>query len=356
MRILGAILRKELLQLSRNRGLLFLIFACPVIILGIIPFALENNTRISVGIVDHDRSALSRDYATRLVHSPEFTEVRYFPAVRLAEEAIRKGEMEMMLVIPSRHESRLQHTDAEPLKIAIDGTHPQKAQNYVYKTQRLLENPDEQIRVHRLFNPTESQQFYYLVSLLVLVQTLIGTCLIALNIVAEKEAGILEQFNSTSLNRFTYITGKFLFMALVCLAVTVVSLLFCHYAYGLSVEGSVWQYLLMTVLFSYPLLSLGFLLAVVCKNQVQTVYLLIFSLLILVLMSTMFTHLSSMPHWARLTRFFNPVYFMLDISRMIILKGMELQTMQMQILLITGTGVLLSGAAVWRMLRSPERW
>ncbi len=355
--MIPGILKKEFLQLSRNKVLLFMIFVNPLIILGVIPLALENNTQITVGIVDHDSSTLSRHYATLLTHSPDYIKVVAYAGIDLAEEGIRTGQVDIVVVIPAHYERQLAHDDAGPLKFFSDGTHPQKSQNDVFRSVRLLLDDGEQvIRVHRLFNLTESQLFYYLVSLLVLVQTIIGSCLMALNIVAEKEAGVLQQFNSTSLNRFVYIMGKYIYMTLVCLAVAVISLVFCRITYGLTVAGSVWHYLTMAILFSFPLLSLGYLIAVISRNQVQAVYLLIFTLLTMILMSTMFSHLSSMPLWAQLTRFINPVYFMVDTSRLIILKGLEIHTMLSQIVLMTLTGVMLSGTAVVLMIRSTEKW
>ncbi len=355
--MITGILKKEFLQLVRNKMLLFMIFVNPLIILGVIPFALENNTRITVGIVDQDFSSRSRNYTNLLSHAPEYTQVNIYSGMDLAEEAIRKGQVDMVVVIPAHYERRLANVDAMPLKIISDGTHPQKSQSDVFKTARLLmDDGGQTIRAQWLFNPTESQLFYYLISLLVLVQTIIGSCLMTLNIVAEKEAGVLQQFNSTSLNRFVYIAGKFIFFVLVCLVVAIISLAFCRVTYGLTVTGSVWDYLIMTILFSFPLLSMGYLISVISRNQVQAVYLLTFTLLTMILMSTMFSHLSSMPLWAQMTRFINPVYFMVETSRLIILKGLEIHAMLNQIVLMTLTGLLLSGTAVVLMLRSTEKW
>ena len=357
MNMIPGILKKEFLQLIRNKVLLFMIFVNPLIILGVIPLALENNTQISVGVVDHDVSSRSRHYTNLLTHSPDYIQVRMFPDAKLAEEAMRKGQTDLVVVIPAHDERRLANLDADALKFISDGTHPQKAQHDVFRTASLLLDDGAQvIRAHWLFNQTGSQLFYYLVSLLVLVQTIIGCCLMALNIVAEKEAGVLQQFNSTSLNRFVYIAGKYIFFVLVCLAVAIISLVFCQVTYGLTVAGSVFDYLIMTVLFSFPLLSLGYLISVISRNQVQAVYLLTFTLLTMILMSTMFSQLSSMPVWAQMTRFINPVYFMVDTSRLIILKGLEIQAMFSQIIFMTLTGVILSGAAVVLMLRSTEKW
>ena len=385
MKILAAILWKEFLQLVRNKELLILLFACPVSILGIVPFALENNTRINAGIVDYDRTPVSRSYAGMMVHSPEFAEVRHFPTIESAERSVKLGQTKVILVIPPDHERQLNRfPPGDPMNLAIEATHPKKAQHLLATTTALFSEAHgagsqhnkeahqetganqnvgsphkveaHQANIHNLFNPEASYQYYYLVSLLVLVQTIIGCCLLNHNIISEKEKGVLAQFNSTSLNRYLYIAGKGLFAMFVYLAISLVSLTFCRLVYGLTVQGNFEEYLLVTILYSFPMLSLGYLAAVLTKNQVQTIYLLILLLLTMILMSTMFTSLDSMPEWARLTRFFNPVYYMLDISRLIILKGVQMKHFITQAVMMTATGLMLSAAAVLIMRKSPERW
>ncbi len=356
MKMLFAILVKELLQMSRHRMLLFLLFVCPLILLGVIPYSMENDTRIRTGVVDHDASVASRHLAAMMVHAQEYISVTNFSTLEQAEASVRKGDTDLIVMIPQYYERQLQLQDPLPLHISVEATHPQRAQNELYRTIGLLQGGNEHIRVHRLFNAGNSQQPYYLISLLTLVHAIIAVSLMALSIVEEKERGVLEQFNATSLNRFTYIAGKYIVLSLACLAVSALSLLFCHLVYGFVIAGAVWHYLLLTLLFSFPLLSLGYVIAVLSNNQIQGVYMIIFAMLTMILMSTMFTHLSSMPWWAQQMRFINPVYFMLDASRMVILKGVEMKQLGWQIMMMTATGALLAGTAAVIMNRSPGRW
>lgn len=356
MKMLFAILTKELLQMSRHRMLLFLLFVCPLIILGVIPYSMENDTRIRLGIVDHDATVASRHVVARLSQAPSFVSVQSFSTMEQAEASARQGETDLIVMIPPHYERQLQQQDPLPLNISVEATHPQRAQNELYRAVGLLQEGNEQVLVHRLYDSGDSQQPYYLISLLTLVHAIIAVCLMALRIVEEKESGVLEQFNATSLNRFTYISGKYIVLSLACLAVSALSLLFCHLVYGFVIAGATWHYLLLSLLFSFPLLSLGFFIAVLSNNQIQAVYLVIFTLLTMILMSTMFTHLSSMPLWAQQLRFINPVYFMLDASRLIILKGVELKQLGWQIMMMTATGLMLAGSAAIVMTRSPGRW
>ena len=55
-----ATIKKEIRQLKRNVLLLVIICASPVIILGIIPFSLENHVKINIGIVDQNKTSASR--------------------------------------------------------------------------------------------------------------------------------------------------------------------------------------------------------------------------------------------------------------------------------------------------------
>ena len=357
MKTFIATIKKEVRQLKRNVLLLVIIGASPVIILGIIPFSLEDHVKISIGIVDQDQTSTSRMMAYQMEVSPYFTNVSYNTTVDDALSQIRKSKNDMALVIPLDFERNTGKQNQPPLFIALDGTHTLNAQSHLAFLEEkflydLAEGESDGIQMHHLFNPDLDGRAYFIVSLLVLLTTLIGTSLIAINIVSEKESGMWAQLQATPLSMFSYLSAKFFVFALVVLAEMIIGLAFCQWVYSFHVSGSIVEYLLLTLIFSFPTLVLGLFIASLSRNQVQAVYMLVFALLTVILMSSMFSFLNAMPVWAQKMRFINPLYYMLDASRLVILKGFSICIILPQIGMLGIQGLILSFGAYYIIFRS----
>lgn len=358
MNILIATLKKEIRQLRRNFLLLAIICASPVIILGIIPFALETHSKISIGIVDQDHTSASRMLICRMVASPYFTGVTTDHTVDDAMTRIRQNNNDMALVIPRNFERDAGKFIQEPLFIALDGTHTLNAQSHLaFLEDELLynlsgEKKREGTQIHQLFNPDLDGRVYFIVSLLILMVTLIGVCLITINVVSEKESGIWAQLQATPLSMLKYLMAKFIIFALVGLAEMSAGLCFCWWLFSFRISGSVVGYLLLTLIFLYPMLLVGLFIASLTKTQIQAVYMLVFALLTIILMSTMFSLLNAMPAWAQALRFINPLYYMLDASRLMVLKGFSIADVGYQIGMLGIQGLFLSSVTLYLMFRS----
>ena len=358
MKTLIATIKKEIRQLKRNVLLLVIICASPVVILGIIPFSLENHVKISIGIVDQDHTSTSRMMAYQMAVSPYYTKVSNETTVDDALSRIRQSKNDMVLVIPPNFERNTSKLNQESLFIALDGTHTLNAQSHLaFLEEELLYNlsgveKNDGIKIHQLFNPDLDGRAYFIVSLLILLVTLIGACLITINVVSEKESGMWAQLQATPLSMLNYLSAKFFVFALVVLAEMIVGLVFCRWVYSFHVSGSIIEYLLLTLIFSSPMLLLGLFIASVSRNQVQAVYMLVFVLLTVILMSSMFSFLNAMPVWAQKMRLINPLYYMLNASRLVVLKGFSIIDIWPQMGMLGIQGLFLSLGAYYMMFRS----
>lgn len=356
MRIILAIIKKEWLQLMRNRVLAFFIFAAPIVILAIIPFSLEGEVNIKAGIVDEDESSASRRLIAQMNNIELFQKVILFNSREDAQLNLSNGNIEMLLVITSNFEYLSVREQKPELLMLLDGTAPYRAKSIFSVISGLLESNEYNIHFHKLFNRAQSHKHYFLLSLIILVILLVGTSLMTLNIVNEKESGILEQFNATLLNRYLYIFSKYLFFIILSLFELIICLFFCFFVYKLTITGTIFEVFISVAIFMFPMLSIGFLIAVLSSNQVQSVYMLTFILLNLILLGTMFTQLSSMPMWAQNLTLINPLYYILEISRNIVFKGTPLLKMLPQLTALIVIGFVVASIAVLKMSRSHSRW
>lgn len=348
MNILFAAIKKEFRQLKRNVSLLVIIGASPLIIMGIVPFSIEKRVKINLSVVDCDNSAASRIMTYRAKASPHFVDVMEVERVEEALERIKENKSDVVMILPEKMESDAGEVDASPLSIALDGTHTLNAQSHLAFLEQMLQydlsEGDNPFQPHQtlLFNPSLDGRIWFIVSLLVLLVALIGACLVTLDIVSEKESGIWEQLQATPLSFTVYIVSKMIVFVMVSFFVLGVGLLLCHFFYGFALVGRWYVFWLLTLVFQWPMLMLGIGIASISRNQVQAIYLLVFVLLTIILMSSMFSFLNAMPIWAKATRFVNPLYFMLDASRLVALKGFSFADVWSQLAMLCIQGLVLS--------------
>jgi ABC-2 type transport system permease protein len=342
MILLIATIFKEFLQLVRNRVLLFLVFACPIILLGVIPLSFDGSTRFRAGVCDMEGGYQTQKKLIELSNNRLFESVDYFVSLREAQREMDRGRLDLIVCFAPGG-----------VQILLDGTFPRRALSSLYNTEQILFGEGEVPLVFQtLFNAGRRYNHFSLISLIVLVITLIGTALFTLNLVKERESGLEEQLRATTINRFIYFSGKFIFFVLLCLFEIVLCLLFCKLVYGLENQGSFADYLLVNLVFLFPLLGMGFVIASYSNTQLRAVYILTIVLILLIMLSSMFTHLSSMPQWAAATRFVNPVYYGIESSRMVIFKGasaLDIAPLLGWMLLL---GLLLNSVAFFRFRKA----
>jgi ABC-2 type transport system permease protein len=171
------------------------------------------------------------------------------------------------------------------------------------------------------YNPELNYKIYMLPGILVILVTIIGMFLSALNLVREKEMGTIEQINVTPIKKYHFIIGKLLpfwFIALFELAfgLTVGKLLF-----NIPIVGSLPLLFGFASVYLLVVLGIGLFISTVSNTQQQVMFLCFFFMIIFILMSGLFTPTESMPEWAQQVNILNPFAYFMKVIRMILLKG-----------------------------------
>jgi ABC-2 type transport system permease protein len=166
--------------------------------------------------------------------------------------------------------------------------------------------------------------------ILAILLTMVGGYLSALNIVKEKEIGTIEQINVTPIKKHLFILGK----------------LIPFWVYGIIPEGSLGLLYGFVAVYLLAVLGFGLLVSTYTDTQQQAMFIAFFFMMIFILMSGLFTSIDSMPDWAKVIARLNPVTYMIDVMRMVILKGSEFQDIKFHLLKIAGFAILLNGWAI----------
>ena len=200
MRTLRILLEKEFRQIFRNPAILRLIFMMPTVQLLILPLAADYEVKdINIAVVDQDHSAYSRQLTNKISASTYFNLVTYTSSYEEALGNIDRDEADVLLQIPTSFEKEIVREDEAKLFMALNAINGVKAnlggvylRNIIndFNGDVRLEwvqlprlNPQPMIKVSAInwFNPLLNYQFFMVPGILVILVTMVGSFLSALN-------------------------------------------------------------------------------------------------------------------------------------------------------------------------------
>lgn len=365
MRILRILLEKEFRQIFRNPAILRLIFMMPTVQLLVLPLAADYEVKdINIAIVDQDRSSYSRQLTNKISASTYFNVVNYTSSYNEALSFIERDKADVVLQIPAAFEKDLVKEDEAKLFMALNAINGVKANLggvYLrsiindYNREVRLEwvqlprlNPQPLIQVTSInwFNPLLNYQFFMVPGILVILVTMVGSFLSALNIVKEKEIGTIEQINVTPIRKHQFILGKLIPFWVLGLVVLSIGMLLGWIFYGIIPEGSLITIYIFAAVYLLSVLGLGLLISTYTETQQQAMLISFFMMMIFILLGGLYTSIDSMPQWAQIFTKFNPVSYFIEVMRMVVLKGSSLYDIRYHLLIVTGFGIVLNAWAV----------
>ncbi|HEX2722286.1 MAG TPA: ABC transporter permease [Gemmatimonadaceae bacterium] len=363
LRILRVLLRKEYLQIYRDKLMLRQMLLMPFIQLFLLSSAATFEVKTArVFLVDRDHSATSRGLVDRLHASGRFAVVGASASMDPADDALLTRDAGMILGIPAEFERDIVRTRAGSVQLvfnaedgALAGVTNSYAQQILAAYGRELgatlrpvvtEAPHIEIRTRGWYNQELDYKDYMIPGILVQLLTLVGTLLTAMNIVREKELGTLDQLNVTPLPRSSFIAAKLIPLWSIALAELAAGLAVARWVFGVPVAGSVPLVFLAACIYLLVALGIGLLISTMVDTQQQAMFVSFFLILVYLLMSGLFTPVRSMPEWAQMLAELNPVKHFIGIMRSVLLKGAGLTDIVRPLAILTITGTIALAFAV----------
>ncbi len=366
MSTLSFLLQKEFKQIFRNRSILGMIIAMPIIQLLVMPLAADFEIKnINVSIVDHDHSTYSRELTNKIAASAYFKINDYSGSFDASYEEFQTDHSDLILEIPQNFEKLLVIENEASLFLAVNAINGTKATVGSAYLSRIISGFNGNIReewivpakMHKAptidiasknwFNPFLNYPFFMVPGILVALVTMVGVYMCSLNIVKEKEVGTIEQINVTPIKKHLFILGKLIPFWVIGLFVFTLGLLgVAQIAYGIVVEGNLILLYAFLSLFLIAVLGIGLLISTYSETQQQAMSLAFFLIMIFILMSGLFTPVDSMPQWAQWMAKLNPVTYFIEVMRMIVLKGSGFEDLKSHFLAMTGFALLFNSWAI----------
>ena len=322
------LIEKEFKQLFRNPFIPKLILLFPCMIMILMPWAASLEIRnIRLDIVDGDRSPLSRRLVEKVAASDYFRVAAFPSTYEAALRHVEAGSADIVLEIPRDFEKDWMRGGAPRLLVAanaVNGTKGGMGSSYLASivsdyarslsaaegrsVAPAVRLPQVSVQTLNLYNPRLNYKLFMVPALMVMLLTLICGALPALNVVGEKEAGTIEQINVTPVRKFTFICAKLVPYWLTGLVVLTIAFVLAWLLYGILPAG-------------HFVSGFGLVVSNYSSTLQQAMFVMFFFMLILVLMSGLFTPIHSMPRWAQALTYANPLRYFVEVMRTVYLRG-----------------------------------
>ncbi len=355
MTALPHLLKKEFTQLRRNAFLPRLILLFPVMVVCVIPWVMDMEVKgVGISLVDHDNSTLSRRLAGRLDSSPSFRLKAKRSSSREALADIEQGTADIVIEVPPHYERQLRKGSPTPVLVAANAVNGTKGSlGASYATSVIAQNhpaspatAQPRFGTLNLYNPHLRYKPYMIPALLSILIMMLCGFLPALNIVGEKEAGTIEQINVTPVSKASFTLAKLIPYWLIALLTLTVCLLLTRAIYGIAPAGSVGLLYLTSTLLALVFSGLGLAVSNYSDTMQQAIFVMWFLVVCMMLLSGIFTPISSMPSWAQRLTLALPVRYYVDAVRTVFLRAGTLRDILPQTLALSLFALALNAWAV----------
>jgi ABC-2 type transport system permease protein len=333
------IVRKEFLQLRRDRVTFAMIVGIPIIQMTLFGFAINTDPKhLPTAVIAADQSEFTRSFVAAMRNSAYFDIVATLPDEESGRRALTQGKVLFVLDIPAGFTRELVKGARPSLLVEADATDssavgtalsalPSIAQSALQKDlvgplSQLAAQPGAfDVQVHRLYNPEAITQYNVVPGLMGVILTMTMVIMTGLAITRERERGTMENLLATPVLPIEVTTGKIMpYVAIGLLQATII-LLAARFVFGVPVTGSLVLLYLAALLFIAATLAVGIMLSSLAQNQLQGVQLAFFYFLPNILLSGFMFPFAGMPKWAQVIGNLLPLTYFNRLVRGILLKG-----------------------------------
>ena len=338
--MLKYLIQKEFLQIRRNSFLPKLIIMFPIVIMCVMPWVMQMEVKnVVVDVVDIDHTMESQRLVQQVAASNYFIFGGQKATYAEAMKDIEKGDADIILEI----------RDGKYLIAAnaVNGTKGGMGSSYLSQiVNSHNQHAKTQFSTLKLYNKSQDYKLFMIPALFAIVMMLMTGFLPTLNIVGEKEAGTIEQINVTPVSKWSFILAKLIPYWLIALFVITVCLLLAWIVYGITPVGPVWLVYVLAMLLALFFSSFGLIVSNYSDTMQQAMFVMWFFVVSIMLLSGLFTPTRSMPEWAYLTTYINPMRYFIDATRTVFIRGGSLYETGHQVLALAAIGTLMGCWAV----------
>ena len=347
LRTIRAIMRREFIDVLRDRRSLILTFLYPISMLIMYGYGIRYDVdNVPLTILDYDESAESRDLCEQMLRSNYFQLVRWAQSERDVEYDLSTDASKAALVIPVDFGARVRAREPVSVQAIVDGSDSNTAtiaQGYLLAmigrfTQLVTQDPalstaliDVKSRVW--YNPELKSVNFIVPGIIAVIMMIVGAILTALAIVKEKERGTIEQILVSPIRPIEMMIGKLVPYVLIAYIDLIVVIVAGYLVFAVPIKGSLGQLAFFSLFYLIASLGTGVFVSTIADNMRSAMLAAIFiSLMPSILLSGFVFPLEHMPIGVRVVSYFFPGRYFVTAIRGIYLRGVGIEVLWPQAL------------------------
>ncbi len=338
---LFALLRKEMIQMRRDRITFAMMLGVPLIQLMLFGFAINSDPKgLPAALVAPIEDRFTRAIVSALELTGYYRFTYPHASATEAEALITRGDVSFVVTIPSDFGRRVMRGDQPQILIEADATDPSVASGAISTLGTvagealLRETGSEaqaataavaqmQVIVHKRYNPEGITQYNIVPGLLGVILQMTMVMMTSMALTREIERGTMENLLSMPATPLEIMLGKVLpYLGVGAVQVAVV-LTASKLVFGVPFVGSLMLLLTGVFVFVAALVILGYLISTASRTQMQAMQLTFFFFLPSLLLSGFMFPYRGMPGWAQTLGEIFPLTHFLRLIRAVMLKGAD---------------------------------
>jgi ABC-2 type transport system permease protein len=363
---LASILRKEFIQITRDKRTLVIILIIPIMQLFLLGYSATSDVRnVPLAVFDQCRCAESRSLLD-VYRSADYFKLAYMVG---SENEIRtlieQGDARAGLIIPPDYNIALADGNAE-VAFILDGSDATAGSTALsaatligqsQATQLMIERlersgldasnfqPPLQVRTRVWYNPDLVSSHFMIPGVIGMILYAITSILTATAVVRERERGTIEQLIVTPIRPWELVVGKILPYAILAFIDTLEVLAIGHWWFGMPVRGDLSLILACSGLLVLSGLGIGLFASTIANTQQEAMLTVWMTLLPSIFLSGFFFPLEAMPKFLQWVSYIIPLRYYLIIIRALLIKGVGAGPIWSEILALAVFGIAIMSAA-----------
>ena len=365
-----ALARKETIHVVRDWRSLVLVIAIPMVLIVLFGYALDMDLKkVPTVVWDQSRTPESREFLSLFDGSPYFALTRHASSYREIQQAVDAGRAIMALVIPADFSVKILGSSDVSVQLIVDGSDANTARlawNYaaalaqIYSLRVNVERaglmgseglavPVE--LVHRAwYNQDLRSQNYIIPGILAVVMMVIATMMTSITVAREWETGTMEQLISTPVRGPEIVFGKVIPYFVIGLVDVAIAVAMGQWIFDVPLRGSPALIFAVASIFLAGALFFGLTVSIVTKAQVLANQIALLSgFLPTMLLSGFVFAIENMPLPIQVLTYIVPARYFIELLRGIYLKGIGLEVMWLNAVLLSIYALIMAAAANAKM-------
>lgn len=350
MRTLWGFLKKEIYHITRDIKSLIILFVIPLIQILIFGYAITSEIKNSnIAVLDFSNDETSMKFINKLNSTGYFNLVSYLSSIDDIQLEFQAGKIKLAIILEKDFEKNLYKYGVGNIQVITDATDPNIANtllNYlriiIFNYQMELNKTNQaqlfiNTQIKMRYNEEIRGVFLFVPGLITIILMLVSALMTSISITKEKELGTMEVLLSSPMKPYQIIVAKVIPYLILSFINANIVLLIGRYVFGVPIKGSILLLEFESILFILTALSLGIMISTITSSQQVALMISLAGLMLpTILLSGYIFPIENMPKWLQYFTYLIPARWFIIIIRGIMLKGIDLDLLWKETLILFG--------------------